>query len=188
MAQKKLPISTKRTVKVKGKSVTFSQKTLKDGSIAYYRGGKRAKTPYQERIARGVLGGKTVQEARGKPVGEKPFGDFSSKRLKQKDIVPREADHMNKWAEAPSPKRKTVAEYYARVSVSSKSLKQRGSPTGDGEAACKAVTLRLGLHTYREMAAQTQRIISQALTSLRLEGCTGRLQDDVLEIWRKQEA
>lgn len=198
-----------RSVTIKGQRVRFSSKMLKSGETAYYRDGKRVDSGYQKRLARGVLAGKSVQEARGHP-----FGAYSGKAIGRSQIrkeFPEAARldngdfaHFGAWAEPAraSGRGRERATYYMKVMVTSESLKKSGSPTGEGEV-CTAVTLplldpsrndQIGF-TYREVARNFEQI---ALFTIRRRGLTlchagasndpatvrSALRQDVLAVWR----
>lgn len=183
-----MAIDSKRKVTIRGKEVTFTSRTLKDGTTAYYRDGKRAKNYYQIRLAKGVLAGKSVSEARGHP-----FGKYEEKRLTRKQIEEQEEFHLGAWAEPPSRggRGKERAKYYMKVWVTTESKKRVGSPTGD-EEACTPVTLVLknpdtndqSGFTYSEMARNFERY---ALFTVRKSGmtlCTNDLNQDLINLWR----
>jgi len=54
------------TAVIRGKTVRFAARRLKDGTVALYRNGRRAWNAYQRRLARGVLEGKTMAQATGR--------------------------------------------------------------------------------------------------------------------------
>lgn len=181
-------MSQKRTVLIRGRRVTFSSRKLKSGEIAYYRSGRRVHSSYQIRIARGVLSGKTLQEARGHP-----FGSYSGKLLTPEDIAAQEEFHLGGWAEVPRKRGRgnEKSTYYIKVSVTSDSSKRAGSPDGT-EEACVARTLALrdpdtntqeGF-TYQDLARRFERIAMHTVQSYGLELCTGDLQTDLIHIWR----
>jgi hypothetical protein len=177
-----------RTIDIRGKPVTFSSKTLKSGEIAYYRSGKRATTEYQTRVAKGILAGKSLQEARGHP-----FGAYTEKLLTQKQIDAEEEFHLGQWAEPPKAKGrgKEKHQYYIKVSCTSESSRRVGSPEGT-EEACVARTLMLrdpttntqtGF-TYSDLAKRFEQIALYTIQSYGLTLCTGNLHEDLIAIWR----
>lgn len=191
--------SNRREIIVRGKAVRFSSRILKSGEVAYYRDGKRVKTGYQRRIAKGVLEGKTLQEARGHP-----FGAYSGKLATKKqiseqflsDIGPRGGGY-GEWAARPG-RRDGGAHfaYYVKVSVKSESLRARGSPDGS-EEACKPVTLRLldpnqntkqPTFTYAKVVSNFQTFYHFTLQYYQLETCSDDPKADLLMIWRHKEA
>lgn len=177
-----------RKVEIRGKDVTFSQRKLKSGETRYYRSGKPVSSRYQVRLAKGILEGKSVAQARGHP-----FGDLESKRLTRQEIAQQEEFHLGEWAEPPSAsdRGKARSTYYVKVSVTSDSAARVGSPTGE-EEACTPKTLQLrdpskntqeGF-TFKELTSNLEKIILFTVESYGLTLCTGDLRRDVINIWR----
>lgn len=179
----------KRTIR--GKEVTFASRTNKDGKTVYYRDGKKVETYYQRRLARGVLSGLSISEARGHPLGA-----YSGKLLTRREIQEQEEFHIGAWAEPPraSGRGKERAEYYMKVSVTTESIKRQnrpGSPTG-AEEACVALTLKMRNpfrndqdgFTYQEFTRNFSQIAQFTLQKYGLDSCTGNLRDDIINIWR----
>lgn len=187
-----LPKFDKKEVRtIRGKKVTFASRTLKNGKTAYYRDGKKVESYYQKRLAKGVLNGLTIAEARGHP-----FGAYSGKLLTRREIQAQEEFHIGAWAEPPRAfgRGKEQSAYYMKISVTSESVKiqnRPGSPTGE-EEACIAVTLKLRNpfqndqdgFTYQELTRNFSQIATFTLQKYGLEACTGNLQEDVISIWR----
>lgn len=181
-------MADKRTILVRGKRVTFTSRTLKSGETAYYRNGKRSTSYYQKRIAKGVLAGQSLSEARGHP-----FGAYSGKLLTRQQIDAEEEFHLEAWAEPPrrSGRGQEKASYYIKVSVTSESSQRVGSPDGT-EEACVARTLQLrdpdvntqtGF-TYADIARRFERIALFTVQSYGLTLCSGDLKQDLIAIWR----
>lgn len=178
----------KRTVVIRGKRVTFTSRTLKSGEVAYYRGGKRVTSYYQRRVARGVLAGQSVSEARGHP-----FGKYSGKLLSKRQIVEQEEFHLGAWAEPPSRsgRGQERATYYMKVWMESESVKRVGSPTG-GEEACTPITLILRSpdkntqegFTHKEVSRNFERYALFTIQKSGMELCTGNLAEDLIVVWR----
>lgn len=177
-----------RIVIVRGKRVTFSSRTLKDGSIAYYRSGKRATSTYEVRVAKGVLEGKSLSQARGHP-----FGEYSRRLLTKKQIAAQEEFHIGEWAEPAraAGRGKERASYYIKVKVTSDSSKRAGSPDGT-EEACVPRTLQLrdpdtndqSGFTHEDLARRFERIALHTISGYGLTLCTDDLKDDLISIWR----
>lgn len=181
-------MSEKRTIIVRGKKVTFTSRTLKNGEVAYYRNGKRATSYYQKRVAKGVLSGQSLAEARGHP-----FGAYSGKMLTKRQIQEQEEFHVGAWAEPPRSggRGQEKATYYVKVSVTSESSQRVGSPDGT-EEACVPRTLRLrdpdvntqtGF-TFRDLARRFERIVLFTVDSYGLTLCSGDLKTDLIAVWR----
>lgn len=179
----------KREVNIRGKSVTFSV----DSKGNYYRDGKRTTGSYQKRVAKGILEGKTLAEARGHP-----FGKYSGKLLSRREINEQEEFHLGEWAEPPRATKRgqEKATYYMKVSVTAESVKKLnrpGSPTGEADGdGCVAITMRLydpdnnnqtGF-TYKHLARNFERIALFTISRYGHELCTGDLKRDLLNIWR----
>lgn len=181
-------MTEKRIVKIRGKNVTFSSRKLKSGEMAYYRGGKRVSSSYQKRLARGVLSGLSVAEARGHP-----FGKYSGKQLSRRDIREQEEFHIGEWAEPPtrSKRGQEKASYYVKVSVKSVENPRAGSPNGDGEA-CVPMTMQLRNpdkntqegFTYPELTKNFERIVLFTTMKYGRELCTDNLAEDLIAVWR----
>lgn len=182
------PFDKKATTKIRNREVRFASRTLKSGETAYYRDGKRVTTSYQVRLAKGVLAGKSVKEARGHP-----FGKYDGKLLSRSDIEAQEEFHLGAWAESPrrSGRGQTKATYYIKVMVTSRSKQEVGSPTGE-DTVCEPVTLSLRNpdsntqtgFTYAEVSRDFERL---ALFTVRKSGmtlCTGELSRDLIHVWR----
>lgn len=189
-------IFTSRKVKIRSKNVSFSSRILKSGETAYYRGGRRVTSSYQIRLAKGILAGKTVAEARGHP-----FGAYSDRLLTREQLQREEEFHLERWAERPTRKGRgeTLATYYMKVIVTSESSRQAGSPDGT-EEACVARTLQLrdpatndqrGF-TYKDLARRFETIALFTLQKYQLRLCSlkdgedpkAALRRDVIAIWR----
>lgn len=178
----------KRKVTIRGREVTFATRKLKSGETAYYRDGKRIESYYQRRLAKGVLAGKSVAEARGHP-----FGKYEGKRLTRDEIEAQEEFHLGAWAEPPSRggRGKERSKYYVKVWVTTESKRRVGSPTGD-EDACTPVTLPLRNpdvneqtgFTYNEVARNFERLVTFTVAKSGMTLCTGDLSQDVIHIWR----
>lgn len=181
---------TKKEIKIRNKKVTFSSKVI-EGKTVYYRDGKVAESYYQRRIAKGILEGKSLTEARGHP-----FGKYSGKLLTKSDIESQEEFHLGAWAEPPGRgKRGQVkATYYMKVSVTSESVKKHsrpGSPTGTDDA-CVAVTMRLKNpnqneqdgFTYQELSRNFEAIAFFTIDRYGHELCSGSLKNDLIAVWR----
>lgn len=179
----------KRTIR--GKEVSFSEKKLKNGKTAYYRDGKRVESYYQRRLARGVLEGKSVSEARGHP-----FGAYTGKLLSRSEIRAQEEFHIGNWAEPirNDAKGRDRHDYYMKVSVTGESLMRQnrpGSPTGN-EDACTPVTLKCRNplrneqdgFTYSEFSRNFEAIARFTLRKYGLDLCNGDLRQDLIRIWR----
>ena len=181
---------TKRIVKVGKKKVTFSSRTLKSGETAYYRSGKRVKSAYQARVARGVLSGKTYSEARG----HLQIKGHNDKKLSAKQIRDQEEFRLGQWAQTPKndARGQQRATYYLKVSIKTSSAKGKsGSPLGDGEVCTPATAVLLspdtndqrGL-TYREVANNFERYALFTIGKYGWELCTDNLAQDLISIWR----
>jgi hypothetical protein len=178
----------KRKVTIRKREVTFASKKLKSGETAYYRDGKRVESHYQKRLAKGVLAGKSVSQARGHP-----FGKYEDKRLTRGQIQEQEEFHLGAWAEPPSRggRGKERARYYMKVWVTTESKRRVGSPTGD-EDACTPVTLVLKNpdvndqrgFTYSEIARNFERYALFTVKKSGMTLCTGELSQDLINLWR----
>lgn len=185
-----------RRVKIGKKESSFKSRVLKSGETAYYRDGKRAKTPYQIRLAKGILAGLTPAEARGHPFA-KYSGKLATKKQIQAEFAPTSEGGSNfgEWAARPSRKDSGSYAYYVKVSVKSESLRARGSPDGN-EEACRAVTLRLldpnqnsrtPTFTYREATRRFGELFDFTIMYYKVELCNDDASEDLLLIWRHAE-
>lgn len=191
-------MSSRTDVFIRGKRVKFTSRVLKSGETAYYRDGRRAKSPYQIRVAKGVLSGLSVSEARGHP-----FGKYSNKLLTKKqiqaeflsDIAPQGGGY-GEWAARPSRKDGLARyRYFIKVSVTTSSFQERGYPDGK-EEACRAVTLHLRQPgnndasptlTYSEVVGNFEQYALFTVKSYHLKLCNDDLKEDLLGIWRHKE-
>lgn len=185
-----------RKIRIGKRDSTFKSRVLKNGQTAYYRDGKRAKTPYQIRLARGVLAGLSPEEARGRPLGK-----YSNKLAKKRDIqeqfAPKDDGGSNygEWAARPSRRDVGAYPYYVKASVKTESLRARGSPDG-GEEACKAITMRLldpgqnsrtPTFTFKEIAKRFEELFLFTVEQYRVELCNDDPREDLLLIWRHKD-
>lgn len=197
-----------RRVKIRGKDVTFTAKRLKDGTVAFYRNGKRTWNAYQRRIARGVLEGKTVAEAAGRLVASftKKWGSkFYGRPDINKNLARYAGDGSGKYGTTDSgevpwaapPNRSDGAfdrhRYYALVNVQVQSAIEAGSDIAHDEgAACSPATLTLLANRNNQLTGITraefrrdfEKMVHDALRRAGLRLCTGELATDVLGIWR----
>lgn len=191
----------KRTVTLRGKEVAFTSRKLRSGETAYYRDGKRQTTSYGNRIAKGILSGKTLSQARGHP----NYLSLREKGLTSVEIekeIPKESGNpgtgeyhqYGEWAEPPRSKGGGMKKhYYAKVRVSNESIPRgkKYDPTASDDV-CTTLTVSLfdPYHneqtgfTYAEISRKLGQIIQYTLKRYRLALCTNNLQADVLGVWR----
>lgn len=195
------------TAVIRGKVVKFSAKRLKDGTVAFYRDGKRAWNAYQRRLARGILEGRSTAEATGrKPSSYKKWkSKFYTRPAINKELARYGKDDQPRygttdtgevpWAEPPENAEGAFERrrYYAQVSIQVKSAIEAGSDIAHDEgAACTPATLALlqnrggdlvGL-TRAEFRKGLEGYIHDALRRAGLRLCTGDLNKDLISVWR----
>lgn len=181
-----------KTTHIRGKDVVFSSKKLKSGGTAYYRDGRRVTTPYQKRLAKGILQGKNPTQARGHKSFEARWGD---KRLTSVEIAQQDEFHLGNWAESPRADKRgrQRVRYYAKVLVTNQSFRQVGSDPSKTEGeACTPATLSLidpdvntqSGFTYGDLKSRFSHILMATVERYGLELCTGNLQQDTIAFWR----
>lgn len=195
----------KKVIKIRGKDVTIEKRTLDDGTERYYRSGKRVRTQYQMRLAKGVFSGLTPRQAVGK--GNTDFRDnFAPKVLTRQELeTTREGARsstgqhvpLERWGATFGSHKTGRSSYYADIRVTEESMKQVGSDPRDVDGdACTVATLQLvrikGSELQKTFTAQEIRynfraIIEDTLRKYRLTLCTGNLEDDLLRFWRHSE-
>lgn len=197
--------STNARITIRGRETHFTSRTLKSGETAYYRDGKRVRTQYQKRLAKGVLAGKDPRASVGKR--NRDFNEhFRAKSLRESDLetLRREAGakpsdgspasfSLANWgATFGSHEKGARYRYYADVSVTNESLRAVGSPEGD-EEACKLITLGLVKNedgrivkefTRAEIQRDFRSIILYSVKKRGLELCSGDPKRDVVRFWR----
>lgn len=193
-------MTSKRVVQIRGKPVTFSSRILKSGETAYYRSGKRVTTYYQTRLARGLLAGLTLPQARGH--GSQDFAkNFASKALTHSQLATAHEGAgevgqfaLEEWGATFGSKSERAHAWYADFRVTTESMKKRGSePDSEGEA-CQVATLRLVRRrgkgeiqqhfTKSDIRFNIRIILEDTLAYYRLVLCTGNLEGDLLGFWR----
>lgn len=115
----------KRTVKFEGRQITYTERVLKDGTVAYYRGHRRVKSRRLIGIAKEVLAGRGVAQARrqhptpsqraarrfNQKVGDKTPG--SARAIEQVGVP-----HIERWgAPVRSLKPRQKRTFYVLVEV-----------------------------------------------------------------------
>jgi hypothetical protein len=190
---------------VRGRRVKFAAKRLGDGSTALYRSGKRAKSPYQKRVAKGVLEGKTIAEATGRKTSIKMWRE---KYWGRPEIDERLAKYINGravygttseghvlWAVPPETPEGALERhrYYALVNIQVASAQEAGSDIAhDDGASCVPATVALFKNRNNDLTGLTraefrrdfEKLLYENLRRMRLRLCTGDAKVDVLGIWR----
>lgn len=177
-----------RKIQIRGQEVTFSSRRLSSGETAYYRSGRRQTTSYGIRVAKAVLAGQSLAEARGHS-----FDRFRKSQLTRVQIAEQEEFHLEAWAEPPNRSKRASekAAYYVKVSVTSESSRRVGSPDGT-EEACVPRTLALRDPDRNEqegfiladLKRRFERVVRFTVESYGFTLCAGDLAQDLITFWR----
>jgi hypothetical protein len=160
---------TRRTIKVRGRSVTFYQRVLRDGSTAYYRAGKRATTPSQIRAARGVLRGLTLREAYGHHPTEMRQAIRTYPFVMTMTSLP-DQPHIQKWGRGLAGIiRRRRYDWYALINVVAQfdrpgsGLQFTLDDDEDPPTETAPATIQIGTHTLRDVTVNLEQLVRDAL-------------------------